>query len=228
MTDETYTFGYAGNSYFNGRDGRVERASDDRSITINSYDGHMAVKVKDHRNYWDLSDLPEGVQSMAKDLNDSHGEVQQPGAPRGWNVEYVGTLYERAREQWWEDADWLAEEAGFDKCFSAGRSGGWCVVRDTSWLADNFPSTPEPPEGYVPPCCYCGEPESDAQEHGEGGHTFDPDREPFAERDRFLALAFDLVELIDTTRTSVLVELIQEAHEELEAARERNTILSEN
>lgn len=44
--------------------------------------------------------------------------------------------YDHVRDQWWEDASELARQHGFEKLYSAGRSGGYAVPHpqpDTDW-----------------------------------------------------------------------------------------------
>lgn len=138
MTEKhTYEFGYAGNSYFNGSDGLVTR-DDGKSIRINSHDRCMSVSVKDHGSPTDqLSD-----ETKAK-----LAELPRDGSLDAWGEEEstIGRLYERVREQWWHDAEWFTTEDTeapdwATGVHSAGRSGGWCVIEGSEFLADNFPS----------------------------------------------------------------------------------------
>lgn len=174
-----YTFGYGRNSYFSGHDGRVSRP-DGRSITINAYDRRMAVNVKDHNSFY--SGMPEEVERMARELDPE----LEFGGP-------IDSLYEAAREGWWDDATETAEFHGFGKVWSAGRSGGWATIDGTEGLVGDF-----------------------ATDYGDRG-----DAEEMTElRDRFLALAFDLVEMIEHSR-DWFYEMVREEYAELEARRER-------
>lgn len=211
----TYSFGYASNSYFKGRDGVVTRDADGATITINVRDGQMAVEVKDHSGVYAL---PEDVRALANEL--------------GEDKTYA--LYHQACDGFWRDADWLCgNDPGAsdpeapewaEGIHSSGRSGGWCVVEGTRDLADNFPSG-EPPDPDEVPCYYCGVKRSEHDD--DGGHLFDPDKDWYKVRDEFLALAFDIVGCIEGAR-EWLCELIREEHEELEARRVANTVLSIN
>jgi hypothetical protein len=215
----TYTFGYGRNSYFAGSDGKVTR-DDGQTITINSYDGYMAVNVKDY-SFDPLSELDDETRKMAQqviDAEDSRAALAGSDPEHGG---YTGDLYERLREVWWDDAKQLATEAGFGGVFQAGRSGGWCCIEGTRDLANDFPSAEKPDDL---PCYYCDELES---EHGDD-HTYAADVGQFEVRDRFLALAFDLVGNIDGVKRDVLTEIVREEFAELEAAREANIIRGEN
>lgn len=131
MGDHTYEFGYGGNSYFNGRDAVITR-DDGKSIRINSYERNMAVCVKDY-SFGLRSSAPEDVKRMAAEL---------PERPTDWGemTSYDGWAYEHiARDQFWHDASWLTGGEGKDMSdpeapawargvYSAGRSGGWCVI----------------------------------------------------------------------------------------------------
>lgn len=192
----TYEFDYAGNSYFQGRDGLVTR-DDGKSIRINMRDRCMAVNVKDHKGSFHMSmdDLPEDAQRKANELRRHGGPEDEFGR------DFVDRLYEQAQESWWHDAEHMAQEADFRGVHSDGRSGGWCVIEGTEWLSDNFPTT-DPPDA------------DDISVEAEDR------REAFADRDRFLQLAFDLVDNIQGVRTGWFVELIEDEHDQLEARRE--------
>lgn len=219
----TYTFGYAGNSYFNGRDGYVTRDHDGASIRIREDDGHLSVNVKDHRGSYDLSDLSDEAQAKAKDLNEVHGELSYPyhGAT------HMDRLYERVRESFWADADWLAQDYGFDECFSAGRMGGWCIIQDTKWLAENFTSEQwtrsHDLRAAELDAKYDADPDAFTAEDEQARDELEEFREQVEVRDRFLACAFDIVENIASLRTDLFAELIHEDHAELEERRQENT-----
>lgn len=120
----TYTFANQSNSYFMGNDVRVTRDSDGESIVINGKDGMVAVRVKNHDFF--ISPREAELHALAEDLNRANASCTLDGQ------DYTDLLYDRARESWWEGANWLASEAGFERVYSAGRSGGWCCIAGTN------------------------------------------------------------------------------------------------
>jgi hypothetical protein len=203
----TYDFGIASNSYFNGHDGYIER-DDGKSIRVRFDDRCVSVNVKDH-SFGVADALDDETKAKLKELNEHTGKHIMPWGDTGT---YEDALYERVKEQWWHDAEWMTTEdperpdwtTGVN---SAGRSGGWCVIRGSEWLADHF---------------YRGE--YDERAHGDK-EEYD---EAITMRDEFLELAFNLVDNIDALKKSWGKELIDEDYAELEDKRNDNTVLSEN
>lgn len=107
----TYSFGSESNSYFNGRDEVITR-DDDARIKVNIKDGMWAVNVKAHAI---ASTMPADVQNAISNLPDSVLQVAE----------------DQAREGWWIAVQEIAVSHGFDKVYSAGRSGGWMAVNGT-------------------------------------------------------------------------------------------------
>jgi hypothetical protein len=197
--EHTYEFEDRANSYFQGSDVHCTR-DDGKTVVINGKDGHCAVYVKDRKGSY-VPDLPEDVRPLAEDLNRANksrvGDYPFPDA------EWTDVLYERAREQWWHDAEWLAREHDFDDVFSAGRSGGWCIIVPTNcdWHPSWIMHPDEQPAHEV----------DEAQEFQQ----------------RFLALAFDLVDMIEQAREQ-WAEQIREDHAALERERTESIVLGEN
>jgi hypothetical protein len=204
-TEHTYEFGYSRNSYFMGHDGTVTR-DDGKSITINTRNGRMAINVKDHDGSYSLKDLDEDVQAMAADLRKHGGPEDEYGR------DHVDRLYEQERDLWWEmDADSIARDHDFQGVYCEGRSGGWCVIEGTQELADNFPTHKASEQ-----CEVCGE--GDHRHDDESDHEFEPDNMVLL-RDRFLTMAFDIVDSV-AHRRQVWGETIRVEHQELERRRE--------
>jgi hypothetical protein len=136
MTTETpthtYKFENRRNSYFNGSDVVVTR-DDGRELKLNGKDGMLAISVKDHTatsgGYLvGANGLPEGVYELAEDLNRAN---ESRIAHDDWTQQWTEVLYRQASERFWDDAHELASEAGFERVYSAGRSGGWCCIAGT-------------------------------------------------------------------------------------------------
>lgn len=162
-TDHTYTFENRSNSYFMGSDVVVTR-DDGAQITINGKDGMVAVNVKDH-SAWSF---PDDVKPLAADLNRAN-RSRMAGDEYG-REDWTDILYEQAQERWWEDAHELAQEAGFGRVWSSGRSGGWCCIDGTNGDRD-WPRI---------------------------AHPEDEDDREF--RDQILQLLFDIHSCIESTR----------------------------
>lgn len=189
-----YTFSNASNSYFMGNDVLVAREDDDRTVKINGKERYCAINVKDHSGSW-VHDLPEDVREQAADLNKANASR----ATEWEGQEWTDVLYQHACEQWWEEANDLAIEAGFEGVYSAGRSGGWCCIDGTN--TDYHPDWIMYPEQQ-------GEDREDA----------------LAFQQRFLQLAFDLQDLIDHYR-EWWADMIEQEHAELEREREECIVL---
>jgi hypothetical protein len=191
-TEHTYEFGYSRNSYFMGHDGTVTR-DDGKSIKINTRNGRMAIDVKDHDG------------SYSADLRKHGGPEDEYGR------DHVDRLYEEERELWWHHADEISGDHNFPRVYSEGRSGGWCVIEGTQELADNFPTHKASEQ-----CEICGE--GDHRHDDESDHEFEPDNMVLL-RDRFLTMAFDIVDSV-AHRRQVWGETIRVEHQELERRRE--------
>jgi hypothetical protein len=254
----TYEFGYAGNSYFNGSDGLVTR-NDGKTIRIRSDNRCMSVEVKDH-SFGIAGTLDDDeTKRRLKELVEARGEVHLE-----WGTgTYEDLLYERIKEQWWHDAEWMvsddpeAPDWG-DDVSSAGRSGGWCVLGGTEFLADNFPSTTpdfmvkegggykqyaiitwnngkileegtRAIEGYDD----LDEAEARAEalnaKHDDKGFEVDEDfGTALTMRDEFLVIAFNLVDNIDALKKGYGAEFINDDYAELEDRREQAIIRGDN
>lgn len=208
MTEHTYEFGVQRNGYFNGSDGIITR-DDGKTVKIRRDDGCLSVCVKEY-SFGLKADAPEEVKRMA-------GELPSRIHPYGGHeVSADEYLYDDVREGWWRnDVEWLIKEdeqapdwaTGY---YSAGRSGGWCAIEGSEWLADHFYSSNEYTEEH--------------ERHGIDREDFDRAIEM---RNEFCVLAFDIVGSIDGAH-EWLHEMIREEYAELEAARESNTIRGEN
>jgi hypothetical protein len=257
MSDKhTYDFGYAGNSYFNGRDGTITR-DDGKTITFNVRERMLAVEVKDY-NFGLREDAPEDVKRMAAELPDRTSEWGDEVSFDQWAYDAV------ARDHFWNDAEWCCtddpEAPDWAKgVFSAGRSGGWCCIDGTQWLVEHgFPSsTPDfmvkPDGGYK---AYAierwehGKILDEGTKHIEGyddldeaearveeltrengvtyGYQVDEQlTEELTMRDEFARLAFDIHGCIEGAHEA-LEEYIRDEYAELEDKRERKTIRGTN
>ena len=127
-----------------------------------------------------------------------HAEHPEDHYGKTWTM----SLYDNARDQFWQDADLLAQDHGFDGVHAAGRSGGWMVVEGTRWLADNFLSDPPRP-------------------------LTEEDAEAMEMRDRFLACAFEALDYIKGARDN-FHDMIRDAHHDLEMSREACLVKGEN
>jgi hypothetical protein len=108
----SYIFNFRPNSYFQGQDLRCERTDTHDLVLLNIKDGMWAVNVKDDLIF---SQYPADVQHAANVL------------PEG----VIDGIAERVKDDWWREADHMAEERGFSGAFQAGRSGGWCAIGGT-------------------------------------------------------------------------------------------------
>jgi hypothetical protein len=250
----TYEFGYAGNSYFNGRDGVVTR-DDGKTITFNGRDGMLAVEVKDY-NFGLRDSAPEDVKRMAAELPRRQMEWGDEVSFDEWAYEVV------ARRTFWDDAEWCctddpAAPEWAKGVYSSGRSGGWCCIDGTQWLLEHgFPSvTPDfmvKEGGGYKEYAICtwengkiletgtkvieayddlDEAEARLEELRKSDtHGFDIDEDTAQEltmRDEFIRLAFDIHGCIDGAHEA-LEEYIREEYAELEAKRNANIIRSSN
>lgn len=209
MTKHSYTFGTQRNGYFNGSDGTITR-DDGKTIKIRHDDRCLSVCVKDYE-FGLKADADEDVKRMARELPERYDHDY--GSYRSADE----ALYDDVREGWWRnDVEWLINEdedaptwaTGYH---SAGRSGGWCVIEGTEWLAEHFYSTSTFTE-EIGERCYIDE---------------DEFKEAIEQRDEFCELAFSIVESIDGAH-EYLIERIREEYDELEAQREANEIRGEN
>lgn len=114
MSDK-FTFENVSNSYFQGNDVHVTREKDGRSIIINEKDRMLAVNVK---AYPSLIDDP-ALRAKADDLDRANANGLGPT---------TDDLWRGCQRSFWHDAEWLANDAGYDGVTSAGRSGGWCCL----------------------------------------------------------------------------------------------------
>lgn len=196
----TYDFGVASNSYFQGSDGIITR-DDGKSIKIQRYDNCLAVNVKDYSFGVNESIEDKAVLAKLNDLNKHSRDHFLYGQP----CSYEDALYERVKEQWWHDAEWMTEEdeqrpVWVKGVHSAGRSGGWCVIEGSEWLSDNFLSGDEQPDWM----------------------NDDDFEAAIQRRTEFLELAFDLVENIEQVKDGIATDIILEDHAELEERRAEN------
>lgn len=245
MTEQkhTYEFGYSRNSYFSGSDGHITR-DDGRSISVRTDDGLMSVNVKDHHGHLE-EHLDDEHRHKLRDLI-----AAKPDETTEWGGDYSDVLYERMREQWWHDARWTtgAEGPGMSDpeapdwagdVYSAGRSGGWCVIEGTSDLAASFPTrtleeaVQEARERAT--CSECGARTYRSEECfcDEGdGEDYDEVRDelvaPIEKRDEFLMLAFALVANIDELKKGWLADVIDEEYGDLEDKRDAAIVRGEN
>lgn len=170
----TYTFDTKPNSYFQGRDVRVSSEKRGGTVILNEKDGMWAVNVKDDET---LRDYPADVQLAIANL------------PEG----VIEGIAERVREQWWREANELADNHDFeDGVTQEGREGGWMAVINTkTWEPSTLLDPSEPWEER--------------------------------DRNRFLALAFDAIANMDHARQNFFTEVReahQELQHELLAASE--------
>jgi hypothetical protein len=224
----TYEFGYRNNSYFNGSDGLITRLSDGATVTINvkDHERDLAVNVKDHNSFT----FPAEVREMAAEINVAAGDQSWPFP----GAQLTDTIYEVVREAWWQDAEWMAEEHGFNGVHSAGRSGGWCVIQGTEMLADEFTTAQwtEAKQARLDELTLIYEDNiTTADEWDELRDEFDDlgnERDVIKARDSFLELAFALVDHILTLRNDEFATRIREEYNDLVERREANIIRSEN
>lgn len=236
MTTEkhTYDYGTSRNSYFNGHDGLITR-DDGKSIRLSIRDNLVAVNVKD-RSFSVMKVLDTETQAKLKELNE-----HMPHERNDWGAtgNYEEQLYERCKEQWWHDAEWMTAEDPerpdwTDGIYSDGRSSGWCVIEGTSELAEGFP-TIEWTEQDEQRLAYLEKTYNDDAISADEWDTLRQEYETLIEtkdllkmRDEFLELAFNLVDNIEGVKKSWGAELIEEDFDELEANRQKNTILGDN
>lgn len=218
----TYTFGYAGNSYFNGSDAEITRDEDGATIRINVKDRLMAVNVKDHK----MDSVPDEIKAAADDLN-AH-------RPEYYGMEHTMRLYDWQREDWWNhDAPWVVQEYDFPGVYSAGRSAGWCAIQGTQHLLDGFRTDEwtDADDKRLTQLTAIYEDDTTTSDEWDllrsEFYELEEKRDELEERDNFLACCFDLVDSIEGARES-FYERILEEHRELEESREANIILSEN
>lgn len=125
---DTFTFRNESNAYFQGNDVVATRERDGREIKLNGKDGYLAVNVKDRKHgygFFTKDSMPEGLAEKAADLNRANKSRMEG---HDYLEDWTDLLYQRAQETFWNDAKWLAEDAGFKGVFSEGRSGGWCCI----------------------------------------------------------------------------------------------------
>lgn len=216
---DDFTFRNVGNSYFNGNDVVATRVRDGREVKINGKDGYLAVNVKDHKHGYGMftGAMPEDVKAMAEELDRANASQYDP---ENWGPTCESELlYERAKETFWNDAEWLAKEAGFRGVSSSGRSGGWCCIDgmtadDAADLILHLDHTddcedcdPEDGRGF----CDCAERREDA----------------LRRRSELLNLLIDIEDLIPQCHT-YWYDDIREAHAEFVRLREENFVRGEN
>lgn len=153
---ERYKFQERGEPFTGIRSVTVTRDDSDTSVRINIREGMWAVDVKDRETY---ASLPEPAQKAADKLGESA----------------TNAIYEGAKEAYWDWAQDAAQEHGFSRVYSAGRSGGWMAVDGT--------------QGWDP------------------SELLLPTDELRAERDAFLALAFEAVEMMAHYRNEFIDNL---------------------
>lgn len=236
----TYDFGISGNSYFQGNDGLVTRG-DGKSIRIRYEDNLIAVNVKDH-SFGVFDVLDDEHKAKLKELNEHAGTFHMPWGDTGTFEDW---LYERCREQWWHDAEWFTggDSIGSDPerptwtndVYSAGRQGGWCVIKGTESLAEHGFPTDEWTEAEQQRLDHLAkvydDPNTSADEWDELRDEHDTlieRKDLLTMRDEFLTLAFALVDNIKGVKTGWGVQLIEERFDELEEARERNIVRGDN
>lgn len=133
MAESQYTFGTAGNSYFNGSDAIVKR-QDGETIRVQLKEGYWAIDVKDRVS---LATNRLDVQTAIDEIGEAHADE----------------IYSQAQTDFWEWANELARDSGLDGAGAAGRSGGWlCVEVTRNWEPDLEPdeSDLEPDESIIP------------------------------------------------------------------------------
>lgn len=126
MNDATdaYSFSTRDNAYFNGRDMRITRDSDGRTILVNRKHGYWAVNVKSE---YVMDQRSLAVRTAASNLPDG----------------LLSGLEERSVDLFWREAGDLARNAGFSNgCYQEGRGGGWMAVADTEFIESPSPADP--------------------------------------------------------------------------------------
>jgi hypothetical protein len=120
----TYTFDSTPNSYFEGRDLRVTRARDGRTVIVNRKEGYWGLNIKSE---WIRSQRSPAVQTAADNLPD--------GILSGLEV--------RTKDFFWREITHLAGTHGFNGyVYQEGRSGGWACVDETRSLKSSSPVEP--------------------------------------------------------------------------------------
>lgn len=105
-----YTFDTVNNSYFEGRDLRVTRDADGRTILVQRKDAFWGLNVKSE---WVRAQRSEEVRTAANNLPDDQLDFAE----------------EAAREFFWREAPHLAIKHGFEgDVYGEGRSGGWLCL----------------------------------------------------------------------------------------------------
>jgi hypothetical protein len=162
------------NAYFRGSDLIV--FEDGRSAVVNVKDGAPAVEVKDYFAYHNAPDFRAAYETI--------GEAR------------AGALYECAQEDFWRDAERLAEERGFNSIGQAGHSGGWLWVEGTRFL-DYIVVLPEL---TIPPADETADDETRTEYASM-----------IAERDRFFAFALDITEMVTRAQNGYREAVIKAA-----------------
>jgi hypothetical protein len=217
---DEFTFENRSNSYFNGNDVVATRKRDGREITINNKEGYLAVNVKDHKfgyGFMHEHDVHAGnvsreVYEMAQDLNRANASRF---SKYDWGPQNeTELLYARAQEVFWNDAQWLAEDAGFCGVFSSGRSGGWCCIE--KWTADDA-------EDLILHLDHCTPPDDPSFEE-EYREEYEEARE---RRSELLNMLIDIEDLIGHCH-QIWFDYIRDEHAELEREREECIVRGEN
>jgi len=226
-----YDFGTARNSYFQGHDGLIERKEDGATVRIRFSENRklLAVNVKDD-GYYHGANPPGGIGSV------THIKLLELIETRG--EQYFEWLYARCQEEWWNEARWLTEEddqrpSWTDGIWQEGRMGGWCVIKGTEPLADNFTTeqwTEQDEERvkfldqmYDDPDTSADEREAVVHEHVDLCEK----RDMIEMREEFCDLAFQLVANIDGVRKGYMTEQIDDDYEDLRAKREAAIVRGE-
>jgi len=119
-----YTFDSQASSYFQGRDLRVTRQEDDRTIIVNRKEGFWGLDVKSE---WIRSQRSAAVQTAADNLTDG----------------LLSGIEQQEIDFFWRDAERLAATHGFSgTVFGEGRSGGWLCLDDTRTFESDTPIEP--------------------------------------------------------------------------------------
>ena len=148
-------------------------------------------------------------EGIAVNVKDRH---YWPGDPvAGPAIEELGeslaeSIYEQVRMQFWDDAEELARDHGYDHVYSTGRQGGWLYVTDRGRGVD-----------------------IDYDRWADGAYGPCDEWEQF-ERDewqRFATFANALMQLLDAAAADFRY-LLGEELRELNARREANEIRSVN
>lgn len=93
---------------------------------------YMQDAIETHRLGYGYTSVPAinvkyyGRWPMAADQE----KIEEIARIDGMSAEAVSQMiFENVQESFWEDAQELAREAGYQRCYSEGRSGGWLYVQ---------------------------------------------------------------------------------------------------